>query len=292
MQNYYTPKSKHLTLTERRMIERWLQEGLSNREIARRLAKAPQTIHNEVKRGQVRQQVRKGKFEVIYSADFAQKAYQNNRKRSVKQVSLTKGLKEKITHYIEQKYSPEMMVKSKGIPVPISTIYYWIHHGHLGLTKADMLYPRQEKAKKKHASPNFKPAGKSIEERPESINKRENIGDFEIDTVIQTRAKNECLLTLTDRKSRYQMNSITADNGAEFSRLAEVFDPTHIYYAHPYSSWERGTNENHNRLIRRWLPKGSKNATQQQVAFIENWINNYPKKLFNYKSPKEFLQAG
>ena len=50
MQNYYTPKSKHLTLTERRMIERWLQEGLSNREIARRLAKAPQTIHNEVKR--------------------------------------------------------------------------------------------------------------------------------------------------------------------------------------------------------------------------------------------------
>ena len=61
MQNYYTPKSKHLTLTERRMIERWLQEGLSNREIARRLAKAPQTIHNEVKRGQVRQQVRKGK---------------------------------------------------------------------------------------------------------------------------------------------------------------------------------------------------------------------------------------
>ncbi|MCO4589997.1 transposase IS1239 [Streptococcus infantarius subsp. infantarius] len=84
------------------------------------------------------------------------------------------------------------------------------------------------------------------------------------------------------------MNSITADNGAEFSRLAEVFDPTHIYYAHPYSSWERGTNENHNRLIRGWLPKGSKNATQQQVAFIENWINNYPKKLFNYKSPKEF----
>ncbi|MGG6796505.1 UNVERIFIED_CONTAM: IS30 family transposase, partial [Streptococcus canis] len=90
----------------------------------------------------------------------------------------------------------------------------------------------------------------------------------------------------------YQINSITADNGAEFSRLSEIFDPENIYYAHPYSSWERGTNENHNRLIRRWLPKGSKNATQQQVAFIENWINNYPKKLLNYKSPKEFLQTG
>ncbi|MDV5978168.1 IS30 family transposase, partial [Streptococcus canis] len=90
----------------------------------------------------------------------------------------------------------------------------------------------------------------------------------------------------------YQINSITADNGTEFSCLAEGFDPENIYYAHPYSSWERGTNENHNRLIRRWLPKGSKNATQQQVAFIENWINNYPKKLLNYKSPKEFLQTG
>ena len=299
MQDYYTPKSNHLTLTERRMIERWLLEGQSNREIARRLTKAPQTIHNEVKRDQVRQQVRQGKYEQVYSADFAQEVYDNNRKRSVKQMTLTKELKEKIVHYIKQKYSPEMLVKAKGIPVPISTIYYWIHHGQLGLTRADMLYPRKETAKKKHASPNFKPAGKSIEERPESINKRENFGDFEMDTVIQTRAKNECLLTLTDRKSRcqiirlfpdksafsvnqalksilkvYQINSITADNGTEFSRLSEVFDPDDIYYAHPYSSWERGTNENHNRLIRRWLPKGSRNATQQQVAFIENWMNN------------------
>ncbi|GAA0061369.1 IS30 family transposase [Streptococcus canis] len=281
------------------------------------MAKAPQTSHNEVKRGQVRQQVRQGKYEQVYSADVAQKVYDNNRKRSVKQMTLTKELKEKMTHYIKQKYSPEMMVKTKGVNVPISTMYYWIHHGQLGLTKADRLYPRKETAKKKHARPNFRPAGKSIEERPASINNREHSGDFEIDAVIQTRAKNECLLTLTDRKSHYQMirlipdksassvnqalksilkvyqiNSITADNGTEFSRLAEGFDSEYIYYAHPYSSWERGTNENHNRLIRRWLPKGSKNATQQQVAFIENGINHYPKKLLDYKSPKEFLQTG
>ena len=73
--------------------------------------------------------------------------------------------KEKIVHYIKQKYSSEMMVKTKGVNVPISTMYYWIHHGQLGLTKADRLYPRKEKTKKKHASPNFKPAAKSIEER-------------------------------------------------------------------------------------------------------------------------------
>ena len=181
MQNYYTPKGKQLTLSDRRTIEGWLQEGLSNREIARRLAKAPQTINNEVKRGQVRQQVRKGKYELVYSADFAQKVYDNNRKQSVKQLSLTKQLKEKIVHYISQKYSPEMMVKTKEVPVSISTVYYWIHQGYLGLTKDDMLYPRKGKAKKRQASPNFKPTGESIRERPESINKHENIGDFEID---------------------------------------------------------------------------------------------------------------
>ena len=148
MQDYYTPKSKQLTLTERRMIDRWLLEGQSNREIARRLAKAPQTIHNEVKRGQVRQQVRQGKYEQVYSADFTQEVYDNNRKRSVKQMTLTKELKEKMTHYIKQKYSPEMMVKTKGVNIPISTIYYWIHHGHLGLTKAGMLYPRKNVASK------------------------------------------------------------------------------------------------------------------------------------------------
>ena len=138
MQDYYTPKGKQLTLAVRRMIERWLREGLSHREVARRLAKAPQTIHNEVKRGQVRQQVRKGKYELVYSADFAQEVYETGRKRSVKEYSLTKELKEKIVHYIKQKYPPEMMVKAKGIHVPISTIYYWIHHGHLG-------YPREAK---------------------------------------------------------------------------------------------------------------------------------------------------
>ena len=138
-----------------------------------------------------------------------------------------------------------------------------------------------------------------------------------MDTVILNKQKNQCLLTLTDRRSRHQIirlipdktaqlvnqavtavmetdtiKSITADNGTEFNRLAEVFPQDNIYYAHPYSSWERETNENHNRLIRRWLPKGVKKTTHKLVAFIENWINNYPKKVLNYKSPQIFLLTG
>ncbi|VRY19824.1 IS1239 transposase [Streptococcus pneumoniae] len=272
MQDNYTTKAKHLTIDSRRLIERWKKEGKSNREIASLLGKAPQTIHTEIKRGTVRQCLGKGRFKEVYSADYAQQSYENNRKRSVKKSSLTKELKEKILHYHNQKFSLD----------------------------------------KKQASTNFKPAGQSIEQRPEAINLRLENGHYEIDTVLLTRAKNYCLLVLTDRKSRHQIIrlipnksaevvnqalklilkqhkilSITADNGTEFNRLFDVFSEEHIYYAHPYASWERGTNENHNRLIRRWLPKGTKKMTPKEVAFIKKWINNYPKKCLDYKSPRE-----
>ncbi|HEU3027105.1 TPA: IS30 family transposase [Streptococcus pneumoniae] len=272
MQDNYTTKAKHLTIDSRRLIERWKKEGKSNREIASLLGKAPQTIHTEIKRGTVRQCLGKGRFKEVYSADYAQQSYENNRKRSVKKSSLTKELKEKILHYHNQKFSPD----------------------------------------KKQASTNFKPAGQSIEQRSEAINLRLENGHYEIDTVLLTRAKNYCLLVLTDRKSRHQIIrlipnksaevvnqalklilkqhkilSITADNGTEFNRLSDVFSEEHIYYAHPYASWERGTNENHNRFIRRWLPKGTKKMTPKEVAFIEKWINNYPKKCLDYKSPRE-----
>ena len=205
MQNHYTTKAKHLTIDNRRLIERWKKEGKSNREIASLLGKDPQTIHTEIKRGTVLQCVGKGRFKEVYSADYAQQSYENNRKRSTKKSRLNNELKEKIHHYHNQKFSPEMMVKAKGVNVGLSTIYYWIHHGKLGLSKQDLLYPRKGKAVKKQASINFKPAGQSIEQRPEDINLLLENGHYEIDTVLLTRAKNYCLLVLTDRKSRHQI---------------------------------------------------------------------------------------
>ena len=106
------------------LIERWKKEGKSNRELASLLGKAPQTIHTEIKRETVRQCLGKGRFKEVYSADYAQQSYENNRKRSVKKSRLNKELKEKILHYHNQKFSPEMMVKAKGVNVGISTIYY------------------------------------------------------------------------------------------------------------------------------------------------------------------------
>ena len=211
MQNNYTTKGKHLTINDRRYIERWNKEGKSNREIARLLGRAPQTINNEIKRGQVLQQVRKGLFKYVYSADVAQANYEKNRKRSVKKLILTKKMKDKILHYHHENYSPEMMVKAKNIEVGVTTIYYWIHNGHLGLTRKDMLYPRRRKTIGKQASPNFKPAGRSIEERPKEINLRLENGNYEIDTVVLSKAKNKCLLVMTDRRSRHQIIRLIPD---------------------------------------------------------------------------------
>jgi transposase, IS30 family len=151
---------------------------------------------------------------------------------------------------------------------------------------------------------------------PEDINRRNELGHWEIDTVVLTRAKNKVLLTLTERKSRleiiriiadksseavnselkaltqnFQFKSITADNGTEFARLSEAVN-CDIYYAHAYSSWERGTNENHNRMIRRFLPKGTIKTTTKEVAQIEIWMNNYPRKMFNYSTPIQVYLGG
>lgn len=166
-------------------------------------------------------------------------------------------------------------------------------------------------------SERFNGFGKSIDERPDYINNRTETGHFEIDTVILTREKNQCLLTMTDRKSRYEIirliedktsksvnealtilikeyevKSLTADNGTEFAKLSEVICEDNIYYAHPYCSQERGSNENHNRLIRRHLPKGTKNTTSTEVAKIELWINRYPKRMFNYLTPEAIYTSG
>jgi len=94
--------------------------------------------------------------------------------------------------------------------------------------------------------------------------------------------------------------SITMDNGCEFlnqqliERSLYSKEPRIMaYYAHPYSSWERGSNENANKIIRRFIPKGSdiNKYTEEEIKRIENWINNYPRRILGYKSAKEMYEA-
>ncbi len=111
MQDNYTSKGKHLTYQERKLIYKWKNEGKSNRQIAKLLGRAPQTINNKIKRGNVLQQIRASKFQYIYQPDYAQNAYEKNRKTSVKKSILTKELKHKIHHFNKMKISSEMMTK-------------------------------------------------------------------------------------------------------------------------------------------------------------------------------------
>ena len=168
--------------------------------------------------------------------------------------------------------------------------------------------------------------GRSIEERDSKITNREEIGHWEMDLVVGSG--HSCLQVLTERKTRKELiikiaskkqecikqtidtleiqfgvnfknifKSITMDNGVEFldqkgienSCLVEGEKRTKCYYAHPYSSWERGSNENANRLIRRFIAKGKNidKYTDAEIKRIEDWINNYPRKIFNYKTANQ-----
>ena len=170
--------------------------------------------------------------------------------------------------------------------------------------------------KKRHINrKNRRILGNSIEERPQEVNERKEFGHWEIDTVIGTKAKSPVLLTLVERvtrklitmiipnkteesvkrairqiykqygkKARKIFKSITADNGVEFTNLKEAITSIIIYYAHPYSSYERGTNEKTNSLLRRFFPKGKSlegisNEIVQRVAY---YINHLPRKVLNY----------
>ena len=175
------------------------------------------------------------------------------------------------------------------------------------------------------------PSEKSIDYRPEEANSREIYGHWEGDLVIGTKKGGSVLFTLTERKTREEIivkipgkkaeyvakaldkierkyknifynkfKSITFDNGGEFRNwkaLEKSYDNrrkktrTQIYYAHPYRSGERGSNENANRLIRRFIPKGIDITpiSEEFIQKIEDWINNYPRAMFNYKSTNEIL---
>lgn len=173
---------------------------------------------------------------------------------------------------------------------------------------------------------------RSIEDRPKKISNRVEYGHWEGDTVKGPLGAKAGLFTLTERKTREEIiikiaegtqgaikeaidgleakhgagfrvkfKSITFDNGVEFldwrsleiSLLKPTDSRTTVYFAHSYSSWERGTNENQNRMIRRFIPKGTNiaNVSDEEVQWIQDWMNNYPRKILGYKTANQMAKA-
>ena len=261
-----------MTCSKILLIEHWKNKAKkSNRGIAKLLSKTPYIINNEIERDLVDLSFN-GAF-VEYSADMAQNHYDWNR-MAVGKTSVWSPEKDEIIRAgILNKLSPEVISQKKGMPC-FSTIYSWIEKGWIkGICKKDLIHPRKRKKTfHKKTKDIRKRGGLSIDLRPKVIENREEVGHFEIDLVILNKTKGEQLLTLTDRKTRYEIvrlikdkraesvhevlkklskqynfKSITADNGSEFMRLEEVMDCP-IYYAHPYSSYERGTIIYNNKL--------------------------------------------
>jgi transposase, IS30 family len=171
----------------------------------------------------------------------------------------------------------------------------------------------------------------SIEVRPEAVNTREEFGHWEIDLIVGPSASKSSLMSLVERKTRkvilrklpdkthkairkaingiersfgaltfrQMFRSITADNGSEFLDVdgmqTSIFSSrrrTNMFYAHPYAAWERGSNENTNRIIRRFIVKGRsiKTITRQTIRTVEQWINEYPRRIIEFNSPNQAFQ--
>jgi len=206
-----------------------------------------------------------------------------------------------------------------------ATLYSYIDKGvFLKLTNKNLFVKGKRKRTYRKVTPARAPKGDSIEKRPKVINERTTFGHWEMDSVIGKKDKDGVLLVLTERLSRKEIEiklrdgtsdsvvkaldklerkygelfpsvfkSITVDNGSEFADCEGMEQSkrgagprTKVYYCHPFSSWERGSNENGNKLIRRHFPKGSdlSKVTAEQVEYAEEWQNNYPRRIFGYRT--------
>lgn len=213
--------------------------------------------------------------------------------------------------------------------VSVNTLYSYIDKGIFFRLANKHLWikGRKKKQAERPERRNVHPKLPSIEARPESVNQRAQFGHWEMDLVVGCSGSRAALLTLTERQTRQELiyklpdkraasvravfdrlerdmgrkkfrerfRSITTDNGPEFLEYDKLrqsirdgprFD---VYYCHSYSAWEKGTNENHNRMIRRWFPKGTDfgRVTKRQIAAIQDWMNGYPRRILGWKTPLE-----
>lgn len=212
--------------------------------------------------------------------------------------------------------------------ISVNTLYSYIDKGVFFTLNNNHLWDKWKKRPraKKPERRNTHPTLPSIEIRPEGINKRLEYGHWEMDLIVSARGGRSVLLTLTERQSREEIimklpnrraetirkaidrleretqgfrkkfKSITTDNGSEFLQYELLRKSCRckgnrfeIYYCHSYSAWEKGTVENHNRMIRRFFPKGTNfdEISPKEICKVQNWMNHYPRKSLGWRSPED-----
>jgi IS30 family transposase len=337
-------KYQHLNESERQIIERLRRNGKQPAEIAHVLCRNRSTIGREIRRGSVAQrktvQSNSKRIEVplytetaTYFADVGEREYRKRRENTGTKCRLAQCLP--FVEYLEAqvlsplKWSPDAVVgkaKTSGqfayIP-STRTVYHWIDQGLCKVKNLDLLLKVRRRKRTAKPRVNKRVMGKSIDERPASIEQRTEFGHWEGDGIVGTHQKGH-LISLVERTSGYGFlfdvgdrnavrisevaallklrycadftsifRSVTFDNGSEFSGTGVLTaDGMDVYYAHPFSSWERGTNENWNGIVRRFLPKKTsfEHLPVGLVERIAGYINNLPRKRFGYRSPADLFK--
>ena len=334
--NYTTKntKGKHLNYEKRIKIEVLSKTGMKSEQIALYIGCSGRTVRRELAKGRTKLLNSDLTTKTEYSADIGQQKH--DYAATAKGPMLKIGNDYELVKYIEnliinEKMSPYAVaekIKQSGkfkTTISYKTIYNYIDNGFFPhLTNKHLPVKKNGKKQKynhiRTATNNTK--GRSISERDATVEKREQYGHWEMDTVVGKQKTKEVLLVLTERMTRQEIirkirsksqvcvvkeldkierkmgskkfretfKTITCDNGCEnldFEGIEKsVFTKkkrTEVYYAHPYSAWERGTNENANKLIRRFIPKGADigKFTHEKIKMIEHWINNYPRRILN-----------
>jgi IS30 family transposase len=335
--NTESRKNKHLNFEERITIQIRLKDGLSPYKIAKELKRPINTVLNEIRRGTTTQ-IKQGKQIEMYIADTGEAIYKKHRLnscRAFKRLECCDFINYVVDKIKNSSWSPDACVGNsletglfkRSEIVCTKTLYNYIDLGLLSVKNIDLPIKLRRNIKPSRVKKHKRILGKSIEERPDTISKREEFGHWEIDTVIGEKSGNDCvLLTIVERKTRNAIvrsiagktasavmdeltnisnlygeqfsqvfKTITGDNGSEFADLStlEVNSDTKVYFTHPYSSFEKGTNERHNGLIRRFIPKGKRmsNYSAADISFIEEWMNTLPRRILQYKTPEELFEA-
>jgi len=308
-----------LTLGERYRIARMKSMGESCRAIARKLRRSPATISRELRRNA---DASNGRYRVDKAHSYAVA----RRRRSRRGTQFEPGEVQLVHELMQHKWSPQQIsgrLRRHGVlSVGTSTIYRWIKRdkargGQLWLRTRRLCW----RYRKGYRVPDGrgKLSGKrSIDERPLQVQQRLEFGHWEGDTVMG-RDGRHCILTLVERKTLkvrirklparqaaevnkvlhhelgpkadLVIKSVTLDNGTEFHGYAQLEQRhgTKFYFARPYHSWERGTNENTNGLIRQYLPKGTcfRDLTDKDCRQIEEALNSRPRKKLGFATPDE-----
>jgi transposase, IS30 family len=307
----------HLTQEQRYTISVMKEQGYSQKDIANTIQKDKSTVSRELRRN-CDQRSKK------YTSDLAQRKCNHRQKTKPRAIKFTDEIMKYVDLKLEEKWSPEQISKTptsnRLTLVSHERIYqYIIEDKKNGGDKYKHLR-RKKKYKKRCVVEDRRGKlvnTKSIHDRPQEVELRSRYGDYEVDLIIGANHKGG-LLTMNDRttgkvkirkiegknakhisklivaalrREKGLIHTITSDNGREFADHEYMSKKLGIdfYFADPYSSWQRGSNENLNGLIRQYFPKKTNfdQVTKYEVKKVENQLNKRPRKRYDFRSPIE-----